>query len=64
MREDDLGKNILHLAICMSNTDVEEAVTQMFFATDTETDDTTEGHVHHKPPPQKGNENTNLYLTN
>jgi hypothetical protein len=40
----------------MSNTDVEQAVAQMFFTTDNETGGTTQEQVHHKPPPQKGNE--------
>ncbi|XP_053389616.1 uncharacterized protein LOC128552593 [Mercenaria mercenaria] len=53
LREDDLGKNILHLAICMSNTAVEETVREMFTPADDDSDEENENQMHHKPPPRK-----------
>lgn len=55
MNQDDLGKDILHLAICMSNTDVEETVKELFTPIDDGSDDEEkEAKTQQKPPPRKG----------
>lgn len=55
MEEDELGRNIFHLAICMSSTAVEETVRELYATpTDAESNDEQEKHLSHKPPPRKG----------
>ena len=56
MKDNELGKNLLHLALCMSNTAVEEMVKEIF--TPTKHDDTEDSknlpQKQKQPPPGKG----------
>ncbi|XP_053402751.1 uncharacterized protein LOC123550539 [Mercenaria mercenaria] len=54
VRDDDLCKNILHLALCMSNTAVEETAMEMLVPKEVDSDDEKEQKTtQNKPPPRK-----------
>ncbi|XP_045191511.2 uncharacterized protein LOC123548375 [Mercenaria mercenaria] len=53
MRDNELGKNLLHLAICMSNTTVEETVKEIFTPVNDETNEGNETPAQQQPPPRK-----------
>ena len=56
MRSDELCRDLLHLSICMTNTQVAEAAMELLIPHDDNSDDENEQGTSsgNKPPPRKG----------
>ena len=57
MKSDPLGRSVFHLAICMTNLQLEEAAMELVKPTEDKGEEPeTRGEGHDKPPPRKGGE--------